>query len=472
MRSLGALVAALVVGSLAMPSARAQPQAQAQPQRALSLLQAWQQAARSDSSWLAAQAATRGGVEVVPIARAELRPQVSLSAERGYNDLRYSSAGPDQEYVGGNEALTMRVPLYRPMLGARLEKAEAEKREVLARENSEAGGLLTRVGEAYFEVLSAQTQIDLLQAQIASADMQMRAAGRARTAGSGTRTDEDEARARLDLLQAQLLEAQQARVSTRQTLERLLQQPVDGVMGLPVLTTDEKAPGVAPTRTVAALTQWLELAERSNAELRALEAQLQGANRDVVRTRAAHQPTVDLKMQYLNSDRDNAVNAGARYRHAQVSLQVTVPLYSGGGIDASVRQARAAEERASHALEAARREVANRVTEQWRAVVEGQARETAYLQAVRSAEQRVKATTASYRAGARSNLDVLDAQEKFATAHSNLSRTRLHTLLSELRLSILSDTADGGTVARISSQLAAPLPLTESSTRTVALAPH
>ncbi len=454
MRSTIAKVGLLTAVAVATLSVAGLSQAQS-----LNLLQAWQQAARNDAAWLAAQAATRAGVEVVPIARADLRPQVSLSSQRGYNDVRYSGVATDQHFVGGQDALTLRVPLYRPVLSARLAKAEAEKREVLAREDREAGGLLTRVGEAYFDVLSAQSEIELLQAQIASAELQLDAARQARHAGSGTRTDEDEARARLDLLLAQRLEAGQALTSTRQTLERILQQPVHGVMGLPPLSTDTAASERQPARSLPALSEWLVLAEQANADLRALQAQFEAAEREVSRARAAHKPTLDLQMQYLNSDRDTAVNPGARYRQSQISLQLSIPLYSGGGIDAALRQALAAEERARHALEAARREVANRVTEQWRAAVEGQARSGAYLQAVRSAEQRVDATMASYRAGVRSNLDVLDAQEKLATAHSNLARTRLSSLLSELRLSVLADTADEAAIARISDQLALLLPL-------------
>lgn len=443
----------LAMAALALAAAAAQ----AQP---LDLLQAWQRARQSDAGWLAAQAATRAGVEAVPIARAALLPQVSLSAQRAHNGLDYAAdAAPEQRYYGGQQSLTVRQAIYRPALRARLDQAQAEVRDVHAREAAEAAVLLTRVGEAYAEVLLASERIGLLQAQIASAELQLAAAGRTRQAGSGTRTDEDEARARLDLLQAQALEARQALTSARQGLELLLQQPVSVLMTLPDEEADSPAPAAA--QTLPSLAQWLGQAEQGNPELRALQAQVDSAAHEVRRARAAHLPTLDMQLQWQHSDRDGVTAASNRYRHTQASLLLNLPLYAGGGVDAAVRQALASEERARLALEAARRDLLNRVTREWRAVVEGQARAHAYRQAVASAEQLVKATRASFSAGVRSNLDVLDAQERLATAHSERQRNRLLVLVSRLRLGALAGQADAAAIAPINAQLQKPLPLAD-----------
>lgn len=428
--------------------------AQAQP---LDLLQAWQRARLSDAAWLAAQAGTRAGVEVVPIARAALRPQVNLSVQRAHNGVDYTDdATAEQRYFGGHQSLTVRQALVRPELSARVDQALAEQRDVIAREAAEGSALLTRVGEAYADVLLASDRIGLLQAQIASAELQLTAAGRTRQAGSGTRTDEDEARARLDLLQAQALEARQALTSAHQGLELLLQQPVHTLMTLPDDAVAD-APGATPP--LPTLAQWLGLAEQGNPELQALQAQLDAATHDTRRARAAHLPSLDLLLQWQRSDRDGVTSASNRYRHTQASLQLNVPLYAGGGVDAAVRQALATEDRARLALEAARRDLLNRVTREWRAVVEGQARASAYRQAVRSAEQLVQATRASFGAGVRSNLDVLDAQERLATARSEHQRARLLVLVSRLRLGALAGQADAAAIAPINAQLLKPLPL-------------
>lgn len=424
----------------------------------LDLLQAWQRARQSDAAWLAVQATARAGSEVVPIARAALLPQVQLSMQRAHNGVDYAADGaPEQRYFGGHQTLTLRQALYRPDLRARLDQAQAEQREVLARESAEGATLLGRVGEAYVDVLLAGDRIGLLRAQIASARLQLAAAGRARVAGSGTRTDEDEARARLDLLQAQLLEANQALTGARQGLELLLQQPVDALMALP----EALAGSSEALQTPPSLAQWLAMAEQGNPELQALQAQVDVAAHELRRARAAHLPSVDILLQWQHSDRDGVTSPSARYRQAQAGVQLNVPLYAGGGVDAAVRQALSGQERARFALEAARRDLHNRVTREWRAVTEGQARTRAYGQAVLSAEQLVNATRASFAAGVRSNLDVLDAQERLASARSELTRTRLQVLASRLRLEALAGRADETALVPINAQLQMPLRLAD-----------
>lgn len=430
----------------------------------LDLLQAWQAAQRSDAAWLAAQASTRAGIEVLPIAKAALRPQVQLSLQRAHNAVDYTDNPPQLRYFGGVQSLTLRQALYRPVLQARVDQAQAEQRDVQARESVESAALLTRMGEAYFDLLFSIDQIDLLQAQMASARQQLQAASRARAAGSGTRTDEDEARARLDLLQAQYLGIQHATRSARQRLETLLQQPVTSLMGLPPVHGDHGVPTAMVSQAGLAavgLAEWLDRAERGNAELQALHAQRDAATHQVRMAQASHLPSVDLLLQWQRSDRDGAANPTARYRQAQASVEFNLPLYSGGGVQAAMRQAIAAQERADYALEAARRDLQQRISQQWRAMVEGHAQAQAYHQAVLSASQLVRATQASFVAGVRSNLDVLDAQAQLATARNSHTRARLQALLAELQLFTLAGERADAALQPIQAVLSAPITLTD-----------
>lgn len=430
----------------------------------LDLLQAWQEAQRSDAAWLAAQAATRAGLEALPIARAALRPQVQLSLQRAHNGVDYADNPPQLRYFGGVQSLSVRQALYRPALSARVDQARAEQRDVQAREAAESAALLTRMGEAYFDLLLNHDQIELLQAQIASARQQLQAAGQARAGGSGTRTDEDEARARLDLLLAQALEARQATRSARQRLETLLQRPVDTLMGLPPAQL-EQAPAEAAAQpglfADPGLPQWLDRAERGNPELQALQAQRDATAHKVRAAKASHLPSLDLLLQWQRSDRDGAANPTARYRQAQASVEFNLPLYNGGGVQAAVRQALAAQEQAEHALEAARRDLQHRVTLQWRAMVEGQAHAQAYLQAVRSASQLVRATQASFSAGVRSNLDVLDAQAQLATARNSYTRARLQALLAQLQLLALTGERADAALQPLLAALSTPITMND-----------
>lgn len=427
-----------------------------QPLPPLDLLTAWQRALAHDAAWQAAQATARAGQEAVAIARAELRPQVALAATRTHNQVRYSGdTGPEQRYYSGTQSLTLRQPLYRPGLQAGLAKAQAEVRDVDARLAQEHNSLLTRVTEAYFEVLLAQDQLHMLQAQLAYAQVQMDAAAQGVVAGSGTRTDVDEALARRDLLQAQVLEARQARAWSLQVLQDLVQQPLGELLGVREDAALTQPLGAEADRSLA---QWQEQALRQSPELQALQAQLEAAEHEIERTQAGHRPSLDALLQWQRNDRDAVTSATARYRQGQALLQLNVPLYNGGGVSAAVRQALAQRERAEHALEAARRELGSRVAREWRYVTEGRARIAAFEQAVQSAQQLVFATQQSQRAGVRSHLDVLDAQERLGTARTEWARARYQRLVASVRLAVLAGEGDDSLVQTLNRQLHAAAP--------------
>lgn len=422
--------------------------AQAQP---LDLLTAWQRAGQHDATWQAAQATASAGREAVAIARAELRPQIALAATRSHNEVRYADQpGAVQRYQSGNQSLSLRQPLYNALLQKGVTKAQAEVRDVEARLEQERSDLLTRVTDAYFESLLAQDQLQMLQDQLAYAQVQMDAADKGLAAGSGTRTDVDEARSRRDLLQAQVLEARQARQWSLQVLQDLVQQPVTDVVRV---RDDADLTIPLAGASELSLAQWQDAARQQSPELQALQAQLDAAEVDIGRARAGHRPTLDMVLQWQRNDRDSVTSASARYRQGVAMLQFNMPLYAGGGVDAAVRQALAQRERADRALEAARRELGSRVTREWRNVTEGRARIAAFEQAVHSARQLVHATQQSQRAGVRSHLDVLDAQEQLGTALTERARARYQLLVASVRLAVLAGAADETLVRAVNQQL-------------------
>jgi outer membrane protein/protease secretion system outer membrane protein len=116
---------------------------------------------------------------------------------------------------------------------------------------------------------------------------------------------------------------------------------------------------------------------------------------------------------------------------------LNIPLYSGGYVNSTIRQAVADQTRAEESLEALRRDLGVRVHKEYRGVSEGVMRVKALEQAARSAEQMMKSTQMSLTAGSRTQLDVLNAQQQFTLALRDLAQARLVYLLSRVRLASL-----------------------------------
>ena len=187
----------------------------------------------------------------------------------------------------------------------------------------------------------------------------------------------------------------------------------------------------------ANLDDWTRKAEQASPEIRAMQARLDAARREVSKAQAGHLPTLDAVAQWSNSGSENITRVNSRYENKTIGLQLNIPLYSGGYVNSTIRQAVAEQTRAEESLEALRRDLGVRVHKEYRGVSEGVLRVRALEQAARSAEQMMKSTQMSLTAGSRTQLDVLNAQQQFTLALRDLAQARLVYLLSGVRLASL-----------------------------------
>lgn len=405
----------------------------------MDLRQAYEAALENDASIRASRAAAEAGRERLPQARSQLLPNVSFNAGRNYNDLTSQGRNvlgqpttSQTQYWSGSQVLSVRQPLYRPYLAAQLKQAEAQVQDTDATLERDEQSLVVRVGESYFDALLAREQVALVLAQKATYTTQLDAARKGFAAGSGTRTDVDDAQARLDLTVAQELEARQNESYTRHRLETLTGQPVESLAGV-------DAGRFVPQEPVpASVQEWIARAEEHSPELQSLQAQLEAARQEIEKAKAGHRPTLDAVAQWARTNSDTVTSVNSRYDNKTLGLQLSIPLYSGGYVSSTVRQAVATQTRVQEMLEATRRDLGVRVYREFRGVTEGVLRIRALEQAVRSAEQAVLSSRKSYEAGSRTSLDVLNAEQQRIAALRDLAQARYVYLVSRLRLQSLA----------------------------------
>jgi outer membrane protein/protease secretion system outer membrane protein len=417
---------------------------------AMDLNAAYDAALSQDSKIRAARAANASGRERLPQARAQWLPNVTLNASRSKNQLKSLSPnvwGVTQEsqnnYFSNNRTLTLRQTVLNKGKLADYAQAAWQVADADALFARESQVLVVRVAEAYFGGLLSQDQLTLLLSQEVMTKAQFDAAKKMFAAGSGTRTDVDEMQARLDLNVAQLLEAHQNVDYAQQQLSVLINQPVMRLAELNV----ERLQLLAPNP--ATLAQWQALADAGSPELLALEARMQAARLQVEKSRSGHLPTLDLVAQWSISDSENVTRLDSSYNTRSVGVQLSVPLYAGGYVNSTVRQALAEQVRAEETLEAARRDLQVRIHKEFRGVTEGVLLVKALEQAVRSAEQAAISTRKSSLAGVRTQLDVLKAEAQKVESLRDLARARYGYLLSKLRLQSLAGMAGSASIDEI-----------------------
>jgi protease secretion system outer membrane protein len=404
----------------------------------MDLKQVYQASLEQDATVRASRAAAESGRERVPQALAGLLPQVSASAGRNNNNLDTTAPNilgapvtSNDRYMSDNRTVQLRQPLMNMQRWLQFKQAQSLVEETEANLDRELQNLVVRVAGAYFETLMADEQFELVQTQIKTYTALVDASQKALAAGSGTRTDIDDALSRLDMAKAQELEARQNQDLTRRQLQLLVNQPVNKIAKLNVAALQLKSP--EPPN----LDEWTRKAEQASPEVKALQARLEAARREVSKAQAGHFPTLDAVAQWSNSGSENITRINSRYENKTIGLQLNIPIYAGGYVNSTIRQAVSEQSRAEETLEALRRDLGVRVHKEYRGVSEGVMRVKALEQAARSAEQMLRSTQMSQKAGSRTQLDVLNAQQQYTLALRDLAQARMVYLLSKVRLASL-----------------------------------
>ena len=435
-------VLGLTSGSLAAPAAP------------LGLLEAWKLALDNDPVLRAAWAAAAAGRERLPQANSQLLPSVQLSLGRFDNDVNREALDAQSRtvsarsrYVSRNETITARQPIYRLQQRASVRQATYQVTESEAILERELQSLAVRVATGYFELMQARDQAELIASQGDFLQSRVTAASRSIAAGTGTRTDLDDAQARLDMNKAQRLEAQQTIQTKRRQLQALVNRPVGELVSL----NPERLSLIPPAPETA--EQWVLLALDTSPEVQSARARLDAATEEINRTKAANYPAIDAIAQWQRSRSEVVTLPQTGYTNTSIGVQLSMPLYTGGYIDSTVREAVARQRQLHESLETVQLDLGVRVHIEFNAVTEGIALVRALEVAVRSAEVALDSARKSVIAGTRSSLDVLNAQQQRVQALSQLSKARYDLLLARIRLKSLAGQVDEGTFAQLSESL-------------------
>jgi len=426
------------------------------PASGMGLLEAWNAALDADPGYRAARYELEAGRQALPIARSTLRPSVNITTSdtkvRGTREFGNVAPGSPAEqnldYMSRQRALNVRMPLLNMDGRARVRQGEAQVQYSEALFDARGKDLANRLGKAYFDLLFALDSVELAQGQVDAYRGQVAFAQRRLQAGEGTRTEVAEAEARLDLAQVNLIETRDQVDVVRRALQNIVGRDTIGV--------------VPPTRQVeprplepATLEAWLAMAEDRSPEVRARRFSVEAARHEVARNRAGHYPRIDAvaAASRLQNDSVNTLNSDINQR--SFGLQVTVPIYQGGYVDATTEQAIANLRRTESDLDAELNTQRVEVRRQFLAAQNGMTKLDSYAKAVRSSEVALEATRRGFQAGLRTSLDVLDAQRQLFQSRRDQAQARYQYLLAVLQLRVSAGMPPEEAVSTLNAMLTA-----------------
>lgn len=404
---------------------------------ALNLTEAFRLAEQNDPNFAVSQKRAESDAAGVDVARARLLPSLTFSAAAGraktdteYLSGLYKGRTVRNDYQSRNWNLTARQPLYRPSEWAGWKRAEAQAEASQITVEAARVRLLRQVAQAYAQALSARAQKAVAQQDVARYELVLKQAQRAFALGNATRTDVEDAKARLDIAQAAVLKQEGTLQQALAALAALIGRSVSE----DELDAMQAVPPLAERALAKPLTAWIDAAHTHHPEVRALVAQEAAARQQVEQQRGQHKPIVDLVVTRRMSRSDTETTIGQQYDTTSAAVQLQIPLYAGGGIDASVRAALAALEEAQLKTEAKRRELTQSVTQVYTALRFGYAQWQALEQAERSAQQAVIGTEKGIQAGTRNAVDLLNAQQELAKVRASRIDAAYQVLVAAIDL--------------------------------------
>jgi outer membrane protein, protease secretion system len=413
---------------------------------ALGLQQAYDAALVNDPAYRAAFFANESGKESKVLGRANLLPNLSgsYSGYKNHTDITAGKNVTHPAYSSKAANLSLRQGIVNLDAVARYKQGIAQSQYSAAQYAGQSQEVALRVVGAYFEVLFKNDQLALAQIERDMYLEQKKVNDRMFQKGEGTKTDMLETQARLDLAEAQLLEAIDNQATARDTLAGIIGAEVGPINGL---APDFRVKPMAAQSFEA----WKALALERNPAVTAQGYGVEVARQEVNKARAGHAPRLDFVASYSknNSESINTINQESTVR--SLGLQLNIPLYSGGSVNASSRQAVANQEKAKAELQVQIDKTLVDLRREYKQVISGVARIDALVKAVDSGTLLVKATVQSIKGGVRINLDLLNAQRQLYTSQRDLAQARYGYLLGTLRLRAAAGTLSSDDVREVAS---------------------
>lgn len=427
---------------------------------ALDLIESYRHAQSADTDILAAREALAAGREKAVQGSALLKPQVGLAANLSHLNERSSGTSlppalagtiPDSSTGSTHQlALQLKQPLYDAK--ARADKAQLQQQAGLAEVSFQHAqqGLIQRVATSYFGVLLAQETLRVVRAEKAAIGLQRDRAQARFDVGRGKVTDLQEAQARYDAVSTREVSAQ----STLALREAQYQE----LTGVAPAALAPLATGFVPMPPQPdSLAAWQLQAEDANTAVQRQRGELAVASAEIAKHRLSGRPTLDL----VASLSERGLHGGSasalspeRSRSASLGLQFSVPLYAGGALDSRERESLARARQAEQQLSGSRRDARLQVQDGFLAVKTGVARIGSLEQSLRSARTALEATTLGRDLGTRTELDVLDAQQRVYGAELDLAQARHDYLLGRLNLSAAAGALQEGDLQALNTYLA------------------
>ncbi len=389
------------------------------------LREALSSAYRNNPNILTALLSVKSTAEGIAIAKSGKLPTLSMSGSMGVASTLSQQSGDWTNSASQSLGIDYSQTLFdNYQTDAEIEQARAGTEVAkYALRNAEANVLLS-VAQAYYQVIRDTQLVQLRSDNMAFFDAQVTSADDRLRLGEGTKIEVSQAKAR----QAQAIASYRSAVAALQTsqasYERWVGHKPSGLSG------DFKFNGLVPASIDAAI----ESALVRHPALLSARAGIRAAQAGSDAAAAAFGPTLALVagIEASNSWNENTGRSGSLTSSARLSL--SIPIYSGGRLGASMRKANIEQIKSEVDELAARDEIREAVISSWSTLQNATSMIESAQSTVESTRLVVEGTVQERDVGQKTTLDVLDAQAELISAQETLIQARATRMIATFAL--------------------------------------
>lgn len=381
------------------------------------------------------RAALRATDEGVAQANAGWRPSVNLQGSYGYQCLDESAAGSHPatpcaksattKYTPLTGGLTITQPLFRGgQTYAEVGRAKAQVGVGRAQLMLTEENVFVDTVTSYMDVVRDTQTVIYREQNVAALQQQLNDTQTEANVGEQTKTDVAQAQARLAVAQSDLATARAQLHISRANFEQTVGRSAETLERLP------KLPPLPPS-----LDEALRIADTRNPNMIGARDNELAAKYQVDDAVGALMPQAQVQAQYNYSQGAPEFLGGlGTQRTTAIVGQVTVPIYQGGGDEATVRRAKELHAQALAEIVQADRQVRQAVKQAWEAFQAARlsiASDQTAVSANRTAYEGVKA---QQKLGDRTTLDVLNAAQELYASQIALAQAEHDMVVAAFQL--------------------------------------
>jgi protease secretion system outer membrane protein len=404
----------------------------------LTLPLAYDAAVRHDAQYQIATKELEFARQGVPLARASLLPQVSLNAStakvvgtREFGNSLNQNVKVPLDYESPQASLNLRAPIFNYEALSRLRQATSASDGAEALLAARHIDLVNRLTAAYLEVLLQHEVLALAAEDLRSLQAQADRARRRFTLGEGTLQEATAAESAAELARIRLVRIQDDVVIARRSLQRITGLDASALRAAPA----DFAGLALPLPTLQA---WIEQTLQNSPLLRFRRLSLDAAGFGIERQRAGHYPRLDLVAGMSRAESESIATLNQTTQQRSIGVQLAVPLFSGGAVEAGVAQSIAERDRVEQELRAEEENLVLEVERLYRLTVQGASRLAANLAALDAAGVAVKAAERAQATGLGTDAEYRQALARQALARRDLIQARYEFLNQRSQLLLMS----------------------------------